>query len=600
MDVLFVNSVDFSTPSPNKGQLILKKILSNRYEVECVNFDFLNSTKALEFKETITDNINMFGEYILDYNPRIVGFYTICNSFALTVQLASYIKGKRPDIIIIFGGPHATLVSEKCMNYFEFVDVICLGESEKSIMPLVDAFLSDGNIAEVPGITYKNNQKVIKNPNAPLLSNQELVDYAVYDYSPFTINKGNSFQIEGGRGCPFGCTFCSTNLFWERKYRVKPVDSLINEMKQLNSLYGVKGFDIEHDLFTADREYFKEFCLRIINEKSPYILTCSSRVDVLDEEVIQLMKKANFYGVYLGIESGSERMQKILNKNLKLDKAIKVIKYMNELNINLTVSFIYCFPDETIEDFKETIKMIETILLLNVKNVQLHRYIPLPSTEETEKVKNRLYFDKSVIDTSIYSEKLLSEESNLLIQKYPEVFTQYYTFDSEVKSRYMRFDSMIITFSCISNFYLYSLRFLVRKYGLEGFYFKYEKEIDEMYYINQKISLSKRTSQDITKMYSEVFDMYNTIFAEEIKSEENFYFSEIYKYDHLKYCYHISGKKESEVHEFDMDIEYAMKTGIYKMEKYYVRIFKNGNKISTKKVSPLYGVIKAIEDSKTA
>ena len=76
--------------------------------------------------------------------------------------------------------------------------------------------------------------------------------------------------LEGGRGCPYNCTFCSTSSFWGGEFRIKPLDVLLNEMNKFNAMYGSTDFDIVHDLFTLDRQHIKEFCLLLIKENWGY------------------------------------------------------------------------------------------------------------------------------------------------------------------------------------------------------------------------------------------------------------------------------------------------------------------------------------------
>lgn len=152
-----------------------------------------------------------------------------------------------------------------------------------------------------------------------LISNEELTKYTPYEFNPYIVEGNTGISIEGGRGCPFNCSFCSTSGFWGRKYRIKPVDDLIYEMKKLNKIYKFKFFNIQHDLFTANRKAIVAFCNKIIDERLNLSWGCSSRVDVLDYDLIELMAKANCKSMFLGIETGSKRMQKILNKNLNID-----------------------------------------------------------------------------------------------------------------------------------------------------------------------------------------------------------------------------------------------------------------------------------------
>lgn len=145
MDVVLINGMYFSAYSKLEtmhiGQFILRDILKKNYSVECINFDYMNQFGEIQYKDSWDENIKIMGDCILDKNPKIVGFYTICTSFLVTIKLADYIKNQNPEIIVIFGGAQATIIAEECLGEFEFVDVIALGESELIIENLINSYV---------------------------------------------------------------------------------------------------------------------------------------------------------------------------------------------------------------------------------------------------------------------------------------------------------------------------------------------------------------------------------------------------------------------------------------------------------------------------
>lgn len=489
--------------NPQIGQLILRDILKEKYTVECINFDYLAKKGIITYKDTIWENIDMFYEYIIDMNPAIVGFYTICNSFLTTLLLAKKIKEERPEIKILFGGPHATLTAKECLTDFNFIDVISLGEAEKTIMQIVDELMGDCNFSKVKGVAYKKQDQIWINEREPLLRNDELAKYTPLDYTPVEITKSTVIELEAGRGCPFACTFCSTSPFWGRRFRIKSVDELIAEMKQFHKLYGVTTFSLVHDMFTANRKHLMEFCNRIIDENLPFEWGCSSRVDVLDKDLITLMKKAHCFSIYLGIETGSVSMQKKVNKNLNLEQAISIIQGIVRLEMEFTVSFIYGYPEESIEEFRDTIRMMEEVMLTGKRNIQLHRFMLLPHTDETERVYEKAYFDEKDVDFSIYDEKLYDHEAKRIIRSYPKEFIQFYTFDSDVRKEYKYFDSFEYYLVCGMGIYNCCIRYLMRRYGMEALYFKYLDKVEKVYtnIRNMDIESGSKIDSEMQEVY---------------------------------------------------------------------------------------------------
>lgn len=586
MDIVLVNAVFFGeSDSPHIGQFILRDILRKKYSVECINFDYLNKTNIIRYSEDFNETIKILGDYIINKNPKVVGFYTICNSFLVTIKIAEYIKNKVSNIKIILGGPHATVTKDECLTAFRFIDVISLGEAEYTIEALVDALINNTDLINVLGIAFNKNGQIVETKSPQLIKDNELGKYMVYDYSPFNILSTERFNLEGGRGCPFGCTFCTTCSFWGRKFRVKDVDVLLYEMDKINRLYGVNKFSIQHDMFTAKREHIIEFCNKLINLNKNYDWTCSSRVDVLDKEMIDIMKKSNCSAIYLGIEFGSSQMQRKINKNLILEDALTTIKYIKRVGINITASFIYCHPEETIDDFKQTIKFLEEIICLGISEVQLHRFIPLPSTIDTKKILNRMYFDQSVIEATLNNVTLSNNEVQELILKYPNMFSQYYTFDSEVKNKYKRFDYFIEIINTMWEFYSNCFKYMIKKYGLESLYFMYEDNLDKLYIQAQNDKIEERTNTDYSFKLNRVNDAIIDVFELEKKKNDKI-FNVIFDYDTYKFSYFINRDKIAKIRKFDINLYKAINDNKIVDEEYYVKYWFKGEAVITTHVIP--------------
>lgn len=593
MDVLLVNGVDYKLEikNPQIGQLILRDILKKKYYVECVNFDYLAKTGELPLAESIWKNVDLFTEYILNLNPRIVGFYTICNSFMTTLLMARKIKKERSDIKIIFGGPHATLTARECLEDFDCIDAICMGESEKTITPLVDALLEGEDLSRLKGVAFKKGHQIIITEREEMLANEDLINYTPFDYAPMKIDDKTDLELEAGRGCPFACTFCSTSPFWGRKFRIKYVDELITEMKKFNEMYGVTKFSLVHDMFTANRKHLIAFCNRIIDEQLPFKWGCSSRVDVLDYEILGLMKKANCISIYLGIETGSDSMQKKVNKNLDLNHALSIIRAISRLGMEFTTSFIYGYPRETVDEFRDTIKMIEEILITGNRNVQLHRFMLLPHTYETEGTFERAYFDDNDVDFSIYDEKLYDEEAKGIILKYPREFIQFYTFDSEVREKYKYFDSFLFYMTSGMGVYNCSIRYMIRKYGMEKMYFTSLESIKNAY--KELRTMSIGNGAEIDSGIETIYKVVACMLENELEQNYTIELDQYYRYENLLREYAHGTNRTPKYYRFSFDVTKARKENIYEEKDCCVKFYFQNNKIRVAKVKIQESIISA-------
>lgn len=547
-DVLLVNGMDFlysKTPSPYIGHYILEKVLrENGISVSQLNVDAERTSGRLRLPEDPDSVFNMLADRILSVSPRIVGFYTICSSFITTVQVAMKLHVKAPEVMIIFGGPHATITAEACLRDLGFLTAVCLGESEYSILPLVRALLDGIPLNGLAGIAWRKDGQIMKSPCCDLVPAERLTDYSISDYGPDYHGIDFSYTIEGGRGCPFHCTFCSTSTFWQRTFRIKPVDILIGEMDRCHREQGTSVFAIEHDMFTVNRQYITDFCNRLIEKGTPYRWRCSSRVDVLDEELASLMTKAGCIHIFLGIETGSPRMQKLIHKNLDLENAARITKYLKKCGLSVSASFIQGFPEETEEDFLQTVSLMEDLMIAGIDNLQLHPFMLLPGTEETTKVYGRAVFNERDIDMSIYNRSMINEESRELIRKHREIFIQYYSFESEVRSKYPWFSTVFALASLRWNAHRNTFITLARKPGLREIYLKYADLFRDFYFRFDE------------HLYSEcAMPIVRSILEQIVTGENDKALTEIFRYecDLLEYGY--SDSQDSIIRSYRLNVD---------------------------------------------
>lgn len=484
MDVLLVSGLDFSTADagfPQIGQEILLSILQKEFLTKLINFDHLNQTGEFCYGSDIRETIRRMADYLLSFHARAIGFYTICNSFLTVVEIAGEISRKSPETAIFLGGPHATVTAQSCLRRLPFIRAVCRGESEKSILPFVRALLAGTDLSCVPGVSFLRDGRYIETPAPALLEEEALGDYAVLDHGPdYAFDRGE-ITLEGGRGCPYGCSFCSTSLFWGRHFRIKPVDTLLAEMDALHARYGARSFSIQHDIFTARRAHLRAFCDALIARGAPYVWRCSSRADVLDSACIERMARSGLHQIYLGIETGSPRMQNIIHKHLRLESVYERVRELVQAGVYITSSFIYGFPEETYEDFRQTLEMMERLYLIGNRSIQLHRFFPLPATEEARKVEAEAYFDENDVDLSIYNRKTISPEGLALIRENKPLFLQFYTFRSEIRAKYPFIEAVPLLLSSVSEGCYETGKYLIRAYGMEKLYFRAESLFERIY-----------------------------------------------------------------------------------------------------------------------
>ena len=170
------------------------------------------------------------------------------------------------------------------------------------------------------------------------------------------------------------------------------MDNVIRELKLIEEKYKVDFVDFDDGTFTYDKKYLQTFCNSLINEKLTIKWRCTARYDNLDEDLLKLMKRANCCGLYFGLESGSDRILKSVNKNTTVEQIIRVSEMVYNSGIPSVTSVLLGLPNESKEDMKETINLMQTI---KTDIFDVNSYIPLPGSPLWDEMKTE---EKKKID----------------------------------------------------------------------------------------------------------------------------------------------------------------------------------------------------------
>ena len=230
------------------------------------------------------DLLNAFSEALNSTQTPLFGFSTICGSYPLTLRLTKRVAQNHPGAMIVLGGPQASVVDVATMQRFDWIDAIVRGEADQSFPDLLDrlerngehvaAIRSDRN--DLKGVTSRSPAgAVTRGPGASLVSDLDDLPLPAFDLDPHIRLRG-SVHLEIGRGCPYGCTFCSTNDFFRRRFRLKSANTMLAHMRQLHKQYGVQAFSLVHDMFTVRRDDVVDFCMAILNSGEKYEWSCSA------------------------------------------------------------------------------------------------------------------------------------------------------------------------------------------------------------------------------------------------------------------------------------------------------------------------------------
>jgi radical SAM superfamily enzyme YgiQ (UPF0313 family) len=354
------------------------------------------------------------------------GFSSICSSYPLTLRLAQEVRRSNMDAWILLGGPQASVVDVATMRAFPCVDFVVRGEADDTFPALLGLLSrpAAGGWEGIPGITFRSGDDVIRNPNAPAVRDLDRLPLPAFDVDP-KIRERDGIHLEIGRGCPFACTFCSTNDFFRRNFRLKSTWKTIEEMRWIKQQYGFDYFSFVHDMYTIDRKKVVEFCQALLELGERFTWGCSARTDCIDDELIALMAGAGCNGIFFGIETGSDRMQRVIHKKLDLAEARKRIQCADRHGVDMAVAFIIGFPEETRDDLRDTIHFFIDSLRYDHAQPQISLLAPLAATPIYHHYKEQLVFDHIFSDMSHQGWRQDPAELEM-IQTYPDIFPNFY------------------------------------------------------------------------------------------------------------------------------------------------------------------------------
>ena len=344
-------------------------------------------------------------ERIIQFKPDIIGINCqFSRQYKIYHQMFSLIKKIDKRIIVIAGGPHATVCPEEVLGD-ENCDILLLGEAEESFHELIMAFQKDTEIITIDGLGYKIDGKPKINPKLGFIKNLDSIPFPAYhlmeldkyfglDASHGTRHKKRFCPIITSRGCPAKCTFCSAHQVWGNKYRMRSVENVLEEMRLLKDKYGVEEIMFEDDNVTADAKRAKFLFTRMIEEGFNFVWDTPNGVGVwsMDEEMIDLIKKSGCIKLNFPVESGSQHVLKdIIKKPLNLEKVKGLVRYCKKIGLDCGMFLVMGMPGEKLSDMWESFRFA---VKCGCFSPHISVATPYPGTQLYENCLKNGYFSK--------------------------------------------------------------------------------------------------------------------------------------------------------------------------------------------------------------
>ncbi len=322
--------------------------------------------------------------------PLCVGITSMTGSQIKFALEASKIVKENSSAYVIWGGVHASLFPKQTLEN-RYVDFVVIKEGENTFLELIKALQNKKTIEKIKGIAYKKQNKVIITPEREFtdLNNLPELPYKLIDIKKYThksFKQKEVIDIETSRGCPYACGFCYNSIYNKSYWRSMNPENVVKNIKKLIKDYNIKSFYFIDDNFFVDQDRVNKIMNLIIKEDLNITFGCQgARIDTLDRmipEDLSLLEKAGCKFLQIGVESGSDRMLKLINKLITREQTIRVNKKLSNYSFLVLYNFICGFPTENKEDLFETTSLIYKLLKDNKHAMAgpVYIYKPYPAT----------------------------------------------------------------------------------------------------------------------------------------------------------------------------------------------------------------------------
>jgi anaerobic magnesium-protoporphyrin IX monomethyl ester cyclase len=342
----------------------------------------------------IDDNVGGAGPeelvHSLPAETKIVGLTAATSTLGSAIRYADAVKRKDEGIKTVLGGPHVSFLPEETLERGRSVDIAVMGEGEDTLVELVSTIEKEGDLAEVKGIAYRSGETIKVNRAREMrphiddfpLPARDLIRLA--DYRDPVKKKPIGTMITS-RGCVFGCAYCASSRMMGGRFRARSPVSIVDEMEVLIGM-GVEDIEFIDDIFVLDHKRAGEVAKEIKRRGLDIGFTASSRVDTISRPLLSELKGAGLTSLYLGIESGSQRVLDLMGKRTTLAQVHEAVRTAKELGVNVLGSFILGYPGEELSEMDETIRLS---LRLKLDFAQFSLLTPYPGTPIFEDLRSK-------------------------------------------------------------------------------------------------------------------------------------------------------------------------------------------------------------------
>lgn len=324
-------------------------------------------------------------DLILSCHPDLVGITAATTVFHNAQKIAQAIKQSK-NIPIVLGGPHITLMPEHAMQSTPAIDYGVSGEGEETFKELVIALASQQEVEAIQGLIYRKNGQIRVNPPRPFIQDLDAIPFP--DFASLKLEKYMThvpqkgvipfLPVTTGRGCPYGCLYCSAEAMSGKKVRYRSVENVLQEFDYIANTLHITHLAFVDETLTLHKKRFMAVCQGILDRGLQLSMEGWTRPKAIDQEVADLMQKAGFTTLSFGIESGDPEILKVIRPDVKNEDVLSALAIAKKAGLETKGFFMIGHPYETRQTVNNTFQFIKQ--LRDCDEMYVNITTPFPGT----------------------------------------------------------------------------------------------------------------------------------------------------------------------------------------------------------------------------
>jgi anaerobic magnesium-protoporphyrin IX monomethyl ester cyclase len=363
---------------PSLGLLTLGAYLRDRgVDVAIADLTFERDTRAV-------------GRSLRTFQPHVVGVHTKTLTAPRALEIAKGVRAA--GAVSLAGGPDAATRPE--MYLAAGFDAVVPGEGEATLLDVAAAARDGAPLDGIPGVLVARDGRTVRGPPRPLLRNLDDLPLPAWDLIDMERYLGRWGRLTGerraavltSRGCPFDCSWCSKPTFG-RTFRQQSPDRVVRELLALRRRYRVDYVRFCDDVFGVSRAWLEALLDRMETTRLGLKYECLARVDLLKPDLLARMRASGLERVYVGVESGSQKMLTLMNRGTKLAQVERTAEALRDAGVRQFWFLMLGYPGETLEDIEATFRLFRRF---SPEEYSVSIAVPIPGTRFYDQVKDRL------------------------------------------------------------------------------------------------------------------------------------------------------------------------------------------------------------------